>query len=486
MPSLLDQPLAFVDLETTGTHATYDRITEVGIVTLTDGVREEWSSLVDPGCHIPPMIESLTGITSAMVAGAPEFGQLAGEVLARLEGRLFIAHNARFDYGFLKAAFARLGHRFQPKVLCTARLSRRLFPQQQRHNLDALIGRHGLDCSARHRALGDAQVLVALVAKLRAEVEPAALEAAIAHQLKRPSLPPQLAPDALDALPEAPGVYLFHDADGTPLYVGKSINIRNRVASHFSADLREHKEMQLARQVHSITHEVCAGELSALLRESRLVKELAPVYNRRLRHAPDLHTLFWDSAALGDGFVAPEPRPLDAALPPDSSALFGVFRTRREAKNALVELADEHGLCRKRLGMEGGGSSQARHDSRPCFARQLGRCRGVCMGIESAAQHDLRLATALAALRLQAWPFAGRIGLREGGADDSAEVHVFDHWRYVASARGPEALAAAWEAPPGGFDLDTYRILLRQLERGGRLDMVLAPRLDARTEEPAC
>jgi DNA polymerase-3 subunit epsilon len=99
--------------------------------------------------------------------------------------------------------------------------------------------------------------------------------------------------------------------------------------------------------------------------------------------------------------------------------------------------------------------------------------------MEPPAQHDLRLATALAALRLRAWPFAGRVGLRE--AD---EVHVFDHWRFVASARDPEALAAAWEAPAGGFDLDTYRILLRQLERGVGLDLLQAPRLDRRTEGP--
>ncbi len=474
MPSLLDQPLAFVDLETTGTHATFDRITEVGIVTLTDGVVEEWSSLVDPGCHIPPMIEALTGITSAMVAGQPAFGQLSAEVLRRLEGRLFIAHNARFDYGFLKAAFANFGIRFQPKVLCTARLSRRLFPQFQRHNLDSLIGRYGIDCSARHRALGDARVLVTLLARLRAEVDPATLESAIAHQLKKPSLPPHLPPDALDRLPEAPGVYLFHGEDGALLYIGKSINIRNRVASHFSADLRAHKEMQLARQVHAITHEVCAGELSALLRESQLVKERAPVYNRRLRHTPDLHTLHW-AGPLADS-APPEPRPLDVSLP-DASTLFGVFRTRREAKNALVALADEHGLCRRRLGMEGG----AAHDGRPCFARQLGRCRGVCMGIESPAQHDLRLATALAALRLRAWPFPGRIGLREKSSAADL-VHVFDHWRFVASARGPAALAAAWQAPAGGFDLDTYKILLRQLERGGRYELLQAPVLPAEAD----
>jgi len=277
----LDQPLAFVDLETTGTHPGFDRITEVGIVTLTDGVLEEWSSLVDPECRVPPAIEALTGITSAMVRGAPTFAERADEIEQRLAGRLFIAHNARFDQGFLKAEFARRGIRFQPRVLCTARLSRRLYPGFQRHNLDALIGRFGIDCSARHRALGDARVLVRFLAAVRAEVAPEALEAAIAHQLARPSLPPHLPAGMLEALPDAPGVYVFHAEDGAPLYVGKSVRLRTRVASHFRADQHEPKERRLAQQVHSISHELCAGELSALLRESRLVKELAPVYNRR-------------------------------------------------------------------------------------------------------------------------------------------------------------------------------------------------------------
>ena len=363
--SVLDQPLAFVDLETTGTHSGFDRITEVGIVTLTDGVVEEWSSLVDPECRVPPMIEALTGITSEMVRGAPTFARLAGEVLQRLDGRLFIAHNARFDYGFLKAGFARLGQRFQPKVLCTARLSRKLFPEFERHNLDSLIGRFGIDCSARHRALGDAQVLVHFLAAVRARIEPERIAAAIAHQLKKPSLPAQLPADAIERLPEGPGVYVFRDASDAPLYVGKSINLRSRVASHFAADLRVAKEMKLAQQVHSITHEVCAGELSAMLRKSRLVKELAPPYNRRLRSAPDLHTLRWP----GPGDTPPAVVPLDDRLAPDAGDLFGAFRTRRDAKNALIALSDQHRLCRKRLGLE----ESSRKASGPCFAFQLKR-----------------------------------------------------------------------------------------------------------------
>jgi len=471
----LDRPLAFVDLETTGTHSGFDRITEVGIVTLTDGVLEEWSSLVDPECRVPPMIEALTGITSAMVRGAPTFGELAGEVAQRLEGRLFIAHNARFDYGFLKAELQRVGIRFQPKVLCTARLSRKLYPEFQRHNLDSIIGRFGIDCSARHRALGDAQVLVHFLSAVRASVPPDKLAAAIALQLSKPSLPPQLPAGALEALPEGPGVYLFHGEDGAPLYIGKSVNLRQRVASHFAADHREPKEMRLAQSVRSISHEVCAGELSALLRESQLVKELAPVYNRRLRRAPDLHTLRWAGpAAEGTAVAPPAIEALDAGMAPDAPELHGVFRTKREAKKALLALADEHGLCRKRLGLETGAG--------PCFAAQIKRCRGACTGLESPQKHDLRLAMALAALRLKRWPFGGRIGLLERSAGDGAgraQVHVFDRWRFVASARGPDQLAAAWVAAPSRFDLDTYRILLRQLDalvtKGGRVEIVHAP-----------
>jgi DNA polymerase-3 subunit epsilon len=462
-PALLDQPLACVDLETTGTNANWDRITEVGIVTLTDGVIEEWSSLVDPECRIPPAIESLTGISSAMVRGAPTFASLADELEARLAGRLFIAHNARFDYSFLKAEFGRRGMKFQPRVLCTARLSRRLFPEFQRHNLDALIGRYGLDCAARHRALGDAQVLVAFLARLRAEVEPERLEAALLHQLQRPTLPAHLDSQAVESLPDLPGVYILYGADDAVLYVGKSVKVRTRVKSHFGADSREPKELRLAQEVRRIGVERSAGELGALLRESRLVKELAPIYNRRLRRSRDFHTLHWvpDLAAP----TAPAVVPLDADAAPDARELFGVWRTKREAQRALIALAEEHALCRKVLGLESGPG--------PCFARQLKRCQGACVGAESAAQHALRLHGALTALRLKSWPFQGRIGLRERSADGlMEELHVFDHWRWVGSATDAERAAALWTAPPGAFDLDTYKILVRELAKPGRFELV--------------
>ena len=155
---LREAPLAIVDLETTGGHPAHDRITEIAVLEV-EGfeVKREWSSLVNPGRSIPGAIQALTGITQEMVEDAPRFEQLAAELHARLHGRVFVAHNARFDYGFLRHEFERAGMSFRAKTLCTVKLSRRLYRGASGHSLDALIARHGIRCDARHRAMGDAE-----------------------------------------------------------------------------------------------------------------------------------------------------------------------------------------------------------------------------------------------------------------------------------------------------------------------------------------
>lgn len=183
MKPLLDAPLAIVDVETTGAHPAWDRVTEIAVVEVADGeVRSEWSTLVNPGTRIPPAIQALTGITDDMVAGAPAFEDLAPGLYERLEGRVFVAHNARFDYGFLRHAFERAGFDFHARTLCTVKLSRRLYPQFARHNLDSLIGRHKLKFggrgAARHRALGDALAVWQFLRVAAGERGGAALESA--------------------------------------------------------------------------------------------------------------------------------------------------------------------------------------------------------------------------------------------------------------------------------------------------------------------
>lgn len=342
-------PLAFVDLETTGAAATADRITEIGMVLVDESGVSEWSSLVNPGTPIPPFITGLTGISDVMVAEAPDFAKIAGEISERLAGRLFVAHNARFDYGFLKNEFRRAGLDFRATVLCTVKLSRKMFPQHPRHNLDSLIARHGLQVGDRHHALGDARLIYQFWQKLHAELPAEQIEAVVAAITARPSLPPHLDPAVVESLPEGPGVYLFYGENALPLYVGKSTGIRKRVLSHFAADHATAKEMSLAQQVRRIECVQTGGEISALLKEAELIKRLQPTHNRVLRR--NAEECLWRLLAAGPGDWRPQ-LVLASELGAIGEKLYGPFKTAREAKRVLAELARAHELCPGLLGLE--------------------------------------------------------------------------------------------------------------------------------------
>jgi DNA polymerase III subunit epsilon len=457
--------VACVDLETTGGTAATHRITEVGIVVLEDGVVvEEWSSLVNPCQRIPSAIQSFTGISNEMVADAPTFGELRAEVRSRLDGRLFVAHNARFDYGFLRSEFRRAGEKFSAPVLCTVRLSRALFASHQRHNLDVLIDRWGLECGQRHRALGDAAVLPALLAAFEVAVGADRVQEAIAASRFESRLPPHLPADLADDLPEAPGVYLFRGEGGALLYVGKSRNLRSRVLDHFSASHRSSKDAKLAQQVRDVEWIETGGELGALLVESRLVKELRPAANRRLRKSVAVHCV---RLRVSEGALRPVVEPFavdDLELDADS---YGPFRSERDAWRALEGKAREAGLCLKLMGLESGPGS--------CFALQLGRCRGACVGREPLALHDARLQLALASLRIRSWPFDGPVGIRERVADGNGTLlHVVDRWQHLGTARDESEVAELLRSRTGhGFDPDAYRIVARCLERVAPRDLVM-------------
>ena len=446
---------AFVDLETTGTRAAADRITEIGIVRVEDACTEspcvsEWSSLVDPEVPIPPAIQALTGITDAMVRTAPTFSRVAPDVQQMIAGCVFVAHNARFDYGFLKHAFARAARSFSARVLCTVRLSRRLYPDADGHSLDALIARHGLAIANRHRALDDARALWSFLQCVYRDLERERIEQAIHRILRIPSLPPQLPPDAIDVLPEAPGVYLFYGDNPLPLYIGKSINLRERVGAHFSKDWRRETDLRLSQEIRRIEHEPTAGALGALLRESELIKSRMPAHNRALRRKLEAGVL--EIVAGVPQFVAAAG--VDCAR---LSGTYGPFASRASARAALRVLAADHRLCPLRLRLE-------RRARGPCFWRQLRRCNGVCVGEEAPEAHDHRLRDALAALAIPAWPIPGPALVRECAADgERVDVHVIRDWCWLGTARDDSELAALAAAPQRAeFDLDVTRLLLRR------------------------
>ena len=464
-PTGFDGPVAFVDVETTGGQPAWHRVTEVAVVGMSRGEIEwEWSTLVNPGTGIPPSIQRLTGISDEMVADAPPFAAIADELRSRLAGRRFVAHNARFDYGFLRAEFRRTGHVLTAPLACTVRLSRELYPADARHNLDVLIARHELQCASRHRALPDAQVLAQLWRAWRADWPAETLEAALERVGRRPSLPSQLPPELVDDLPEACGVYRFLGEGDALLYVGKALNLRERVLSHFGAAIRDAKSQRLSAQLRRIEWTETAGELGALLLEARLVRELQPVYNRRLRGGERWTWLFGDDAA------PPRLSALEGPLP--SGDAFGLYASSRQARNALTKLARESRLCLKVLGLETGSPGS-------CFGHQIDRCSGACVGAESAAKHLLRAKLALAPQKLRAWPYRGAVALEETGVQGLRQWHVIDGWHYLGTVH-PDAVTDAVPevadgetgrfdrlldkaAAPTGFDPDVYRILARHL-----------------------
>ena len=435
--------------------ATADRITEVGIVTVENGaVVEEWSTLVNPQCSIPAEIQSLTGITNAMVRDAPTFDDIADEVRMRLADATFVAHNARFDYAFVKNEFRRLGESFTADVLCTVRLSRRLYPEYSRHGLDQLRDRHLLSMDGRHRALGDARAAWQFMQVAMREHTQPVVESAIKALLKMPSLPPQLAPGVLDSLPEGPGVYVFYGVNDLPIYVGKSINLRDRVRSHFSSDYRSANDMRLSTEIMRIEVEETAGEFGALLREIELIKTRMPLRNHRLRRNQESVFVKLTALEAPPQYIGVADADLD-----DTTGLYGPFPTKSKAKTTISEAAGEYGLCWHVIAGKPPGSA--------CFGRQVRKCRGHCVGEESLTQHNLRLLEALADRRLPDWPFAGPVAFREVHPDGQLEqVHVFDRWCLVGSARAEHELAELMLAMPRAFDTDVYRLLLKRLESG--------------------
>ena len=460
-----------LDLETTGGNPVHDRITEIAAVRVEQGVEvARWSTLVNPGVQVSGFIERLTGISNAMVASAPRFAEVAPELLALLDGAVLVAHNVRFDHGFLLNEMSRMDVALRVKTLCTVRLSRLLYPQFKSHGLDAIMQRHGLTSTARHRAMGDVEVMQSWLSLAQNELGTDTV-ASHANSLLQGSaaLPPQLDTQISD-IPDSPGVYLFYGDSPLPLYIGKSVKLRSRVMSHFQAASRNAREMRIAQEIRRIEWIETAGELGALLLEARLVKEQQPLHNRQLRRQGDLCAWRLD--------INPNSRPLltlvrgSELAPEQFGALYGPYRSRSQAQSQLRELAEAQGLCLQALGLESGKGR--------CFGHQIGQCKGVCCGEEAPERHHLRLQMALASDKLQAWPFAGKVGLQEHDPRTGrTDIHLFDQWSHLATVQSDEELQEALQSrrEPLAFNLDTYRLALKHLlVRGqGKLKMLEFP-----------
>ena len=453
LQSLKGNTYAFVDVETSGSHARYGQIIEIGIIRVEDGViTDTYETLINPGVSISPFITTITGISNSDVHNKPTFDEVALDVKRLLEGAIFVAHNARFDYGFVKTEFKRLAITFNAKTLCTVKISRQLFPKQKSHSLENIIKTHGITVNARHRAYADCDAMVQFLHtvenKHSVEFVATAINAALANYI----LPDTVDEKIIESLPHLPGVYFFYDAQDTLLYVGKSVDIKSRVRSHFGQSHTTSKERALTAKVSYVEHEVTSGELSALLKESKYIKELMPEYNRRLRKTSRLAV--FKSTITNEGYKTGtiSYQPTDTFT--YDASIDGIFKTMSAAKNTLDTLVKEYTLCPKLLGLESGKGA--------CFQYQLGRCNGACTGEENPLAYNGRFDVAFKKMKIRSWPFPGPVTIPEDETASEGVAYLVDQWQikkvinYTEEGHSEEEI----ELP---FDYDTYKILSKHL-----------------------
>ncbi|MDB5254121.1 MAG: polC [Parcubacteria group bacterium] len=452
MNILRDKIFAIVDVETTGTSPTFDRCIELGIIRVENGlVTERFQTLLDPQKNLPSSITTITGIQAEDLLGAPLFEDVSDKVSELLEGAVFVAHNARFDYSFMKNEFKRVGKTYSAKNLCTVRLSRKLFPGHKKHDLSTLIERFGFECENRHRALDDAEVLWSFLEKMDME-RGMELEKSIAELLKENTLPQFLDETSIRVLPEGPGVYVFYGPEDEILYIGKSKNVRYRVLSHFSNDHATAKEMHLCQQTVRVYGIQTAGELSALLLESRMIKEHSPLYNRLLRRT---HELVVARKTLDKGYERIELERIKGIEASEYSNILGIFKNVRQAKEFLKSAQDEHSLCPKLLGLETGKGA--------CFYSQLQKCLGACTGKEASKEYNIRLKLAFKTRRMKAWPFSGPVLIEEKIDDERKHSFILDNWCLLKDIETTEDDTVE-RVHSASFDYDSYKIFVRYIK----------------------
>jgi DNA polymerase-3 subunit epsilon len=284
---------AIVDIETTGSYAAANSITEISIQVF-DGsaVVEKFETLINPGQPIPHYIQAMTGITNEMVADAPSFSDIAEKIYSILQDKIFIAHNVNFDYSFVNGHLRQHGYDLNSKKLCTVRLSRKIFPGFPSYSLGKLCQSLGITNNRHHRAGGDTEATVQIFQLLLANDKEQHIQKSLLRNSKESTLPPNVPKEHFEQLPYTPGVYYFHNEKGKIVYVGKATNIRYRVNSHFSNNSEGRQKQNFLRYVHAISFQSCGTELMACILESTEIKKRWPVFNHSQKRWEDTYGIF--------------------------------------------------------------------------------------------------------------------------------------------------------------------------------------------------
>lgn len=458
--SLADVTFVVVDLETTGGSAAASAITEFGAVKVRGGeVLGEFQTLVKPGEPIPAFIQVLTGITNGMVASAPRIESVLPAFLEFARDSILVAHNAGFDISFLKAAAAATGHPWPPfRVLDTVHLARQLVSRDEarNHKLSSLAVLFGASTTPDHRALHDARATVDVLHGLLERVGNLGVQTfeELASYTSRVTPAQRRKRFLADVLPSAPGVYIFKDEHGRPLYVGTSRDIRARARSYFTASEQRTRMAEMVGLATSIQPVVCQTTLEAQVRELRLIAAHKPRYNRRSRHPEKALWVKLTHEPFPRLSVVREVR-ADSAT---GAHYVGPFASRTAAEAAIAAVHEVLPLrqCTTRLSSKGTGSA--------CVLAELGRCGAPCVGRQSVEEYAVVVADAVALLTADARPATSAIRAR---MDTLSEQQRFEDAGTVRDRLLHLVRAAARTQRIGPLAASPELVAARRSERGG-------------------
>ncbi|KIO75202.1 DNA polymerase III subunit epsilon [Pedobacter lusitanus] len=376
---------AVVDIETTGGFASGNGITEISIL-IHDGLKviESFETLINPRQDIPVYIQTLTGISNKMVYDAPLFEEVAPKIYELLNDKVFVAHNVNFDFSFVRHQLAQSGFVLQSKKLCTVRMSRKIIPGLPSYSLGKLCSSLHIPLNDRHRAGGDAAATALLLTLLLEKDTEGAIPLSLHKSSKEQLLPPNLSKDSIEALPANPGVYYFKDQKGKIIYIGKAINLRKRVYSHFSGNKINQQRQDFLRNIYEVDFTICGTELMALILEASEIQKYWPEKNRALKRFEQKYALY--DFEDQNGYV----RLGIDKYKKNTNALY-TFNSLLSGQSLLRGMITEHRLCEKLCFIQKNRSA--------CTAQEKGGCNGACLGQEDPAEYNQRVNEAILHLK---------------------------------------------------------------------------------------
>jgi len=367
---------AIVDIETCGSKFAFQKGRIIDICILVhDGISviDKFSTLINPECHISGFFTNISGITNEMVKDAPKFHEVAKDILAYTEGKIFVAHNSSFDYNFIKDEFSSLGFKFKRDTLCTVKLSRKLMPGKRSYSLGNLCESIGITIHNRHRAEGDAIATAQLLdILLQLKTQSKEYKSKTVSQIMTTRIE-SIKKYILDKIPESCGVYYFLDKEGRIIYIGKSVNMYNRALSHYNSDLKKSRAM--LNELTNVDFVETGSELISLLMESDEIKKHKPLYNRQRKKDVFTHNI--DVFTNEEGIINFDIVPYDES---EKSLLSCTnYSSARERLESWIESKQ---LCMRYCGLSS--------EESVCFNHQIKKCNGICAGKESVEDYNYR------------------------------------------------------------------------------------------------